>query len=116
MKLDMIKTIITVALAGLTAFGFFVANEDDTYRILITIGSGLSVLLTLGGFLALASPNHGLMVNLKIVSCLFFIVLLIVHIIFSIAGIYFPAYIIITGVLIVIYLLVSYSIIRAIKN
>ena len=115
MKLNTFLTIITVAVAGLTSFGFFIANEGDTYRILITIGSGLSVLLTLGGFLALSSSNHGLMVNLKIVSCLFFIILLIVHIIFSIFSIYFPAYVVITGIILLIYLIICYFIVRAIK-
>ena len=115
-KLNTFLTFIAVALAGLSAFGFFIANEDDVYRILITCGSGISFFITLGGLLALASPSHGLTVNIRVVSGLFFTALMIEHIVFSFTGVRFPPYAIITGVLLVLYMLVCYLVIRALNR
>jgi len=112
MKLNYFLTFICFAIAGLSAFGFFMANAYDPYRVLITIGSGLSLFFTLGGLLALTSPNHGAITNVRVISVVFFIIMLIVHIIFSNIGIRFPPYIIITGILLVLYLLLCYLIIR----
>jgi hypothetical protein len=101
--------------AALGAFGFFITNANDTYRFLITAGSGISLFITLGGLLALSSTYRGLIVNVRIVSGIFFIALLIEHIIFSFTGINFPAYIIITGILILLYILICYVIIKSTK-
>ena len=114
-KLNPILALISFALAGLAAYGFFAANEGDTYRFLITIGSGVSLLITLGSMFALSLPNRSLMVNIKVVSGLFFIALLIEHIVFSFIGIRLSLYIVITGVLVVLHILACYIIIRANK-
>ncbi|MCL2762825.1 MAG: hypothetical protein FWD36_06440 [Treponema sp.] len=116
MKLNVVLTFIVIALAGLSAFGFYIANEGDIYRILITAGSGLSLVVTLGGLLALSSPNRGSIVNVRVVSGLFFLALLIVHIVFSFTGVVFSPYIIITGALLLLYILLCYLIIRALKS
>ena len=113
MRFNLILIVISAALAGLAAYGFFIANEGDTYRILITAGSGLSLFVALGGLLALSSPNRGLSLNIRVISSLFFAALLIEHIIFSITGVRFTPYVIITGTLMVVYVLVCYLVIRA---
>jgi len=114
MKLNGFLTIISAAIAGLIAFGLFIANEGDTYRILITVGGGISLFTTLGGMIALSSPHGGTM-NIRIVSGLFFAVLLVQHIISSFITIRMPPYVIITGLLLLAYMLISYVIMRALK-
>lgn len=114
MKINWVLACISLAIAGLIAFGFYSGNSNDSYQLLITIGSGLSFIITLCGLLALSSP-HGGTVNIKVSSVLFFIGLLIEHIIFSFTGVKPAPYIIITGVLILVYVLVCYGITRALK-
>ena len=92
------------------------ANENDSYRLLITCGSAISFFITLRGLLALSSRYQGLTVNMRIISALFFIVLLVVHIVFSFTGISLAPYIIITGILLVLYRLVSYLFIQALSK
>ena len=116
MKLNVFLTIISAAIAGLSAFGFFMTNEGDIYRVIITVGAGVSLFVTLGGMFALSSPNRGSIMNVRIVSGLFFIALLAEHIIFSYIGIRFAPYILITGILVLVYLLICYAIIRALKH
>jgi hypothetical protein len=114
MKINWFLACIALIIAGLIAFGFYSGNLGGSYRLLITIGSGISFLITLCGILALSS-DHGGTVNIKVTSVLFFIGLLIEHIIFSFAGIRLTPYIIITGILILLYVLICYAVMRALK-
>jgi len=114
MKINWVLACISLAIAALIAFGFYSGNSDEAFRLLITVGSGLSFLVTLGGLLALSSA-HGGTANIKVTSVLFFIGLLIEHIIFSFAGVKPAPYIVITGILMLVYVLVCYSITRALK-
>lgn len=114
MKINWVLAGISLAIAGLIAFGFYSGNSNESYRLLITVGSGFSFLITLCGLLALSSP-HGGTVNIKVISVLFFIGLLVDHIIFSFTGIKPAPYIIITGMLILVYVLICYAVTRALK-
>jgi hypothetical protein len=73
MKINHILLIIAIAIAGLSAFGFYAANSGEAYCVLITIGSGLSLFIPLCGLLALSFEGRGGSLNIKVVSVLFFI-------------------------------------------
>lgn len=111
-SLNAFLTCVSGALAGFAAFGFFTANEGDPYRLLITAGAGLSLFVALGGVIALSSSNTGLAANLRVASVLFFIALAVVQITYSVIGVSFPSYIIITGTLMTAYILVCYVIVQ----
>ena len=115
MKVNVFMLLIALALAALAGYGFFAANGGEVYRWLITIGSGLSLFVTLSGFIALAADGGGGTVNIKVTSVLFFTALLIEHIIFSFTGIAAAPYVIITGILLLLFVLISYAVVRAIK-
>ena len=114
MKINYVLLIIALLISGLAAFGFYAANSGDTFRTLITIGSGLTLFITLSGALAFSSPNGGT-ANIKIVSFIFFFVFIVEHLIFGFAGIRLTPYIIINGILILLYILIAYAITRALK-
>jgi hypothetical protein len=114
MKINVALLLISLAIAALAAFGFFVGNGDEPYRLVITIGSGLSFFVTLGGVFALSAANGGT-VNIKVVSALFFIALLIENVVFSFTAIRLAPYVIITGILLLVYVLIVYAITRALK-
>jgi len=116
MKINGLLIIICAAIAGLMAFGFYAANKEEVYRILLTAGSGFTLFLTLVGTVALSSQNRGSIVNIRVVSILFFLAFLIVHILFSIFGVSLTPYIVITGILFLLYVLLSYLIIQALKQ
>jgi len=106
--------LISAAIAGLSAFGFYMAN--DVYGALIAVGCGISFFITLMDLLALSSSNGGISLNVRIVSAIFFIILLIEHIIFSIAGVNLAPYIVITGILVILQKLICYMIKRAVRD
>jgi hypothetical protein len=114
MKINWVLAFISLAIAGLSAFGFYSGNSGESFRLLITVGSGVSFLITLCGLLALSS-EHGGTVNIKVTSVLFFIALLVEHLVFSFTAIRLAPYIIITGILLLVYVLICYAITRALK-
>ena len=115
MKINPVMAIAALAISALVAYGFFAWNSGEQYRLLITIGGGIAMFLTLGGMLALGSKDSGTAVNLKVLSLVFFIVLLIEHVIFSFAAVAPAPYIIITGILVLIYIAIAYGIRKALK-
>ncbi|MDR3356988.1 MAG: hypothetical protein LBO04_07370 [Spirochaetaceae bacterium] len=116
MKVNPVLLVIAAAIVALAAFGFFTGNENETYRWLITTGSALSFFATLGGLLAFQSGGGGTSVNIKVVSALFFIVLLIEHLVFSFTVIRLTPYVIITGLLLLVYVLICYVLTQALKK
>jgi hypothetical protein len=114
MKFNAVLLIIAFAIAALAAYGFFAGNDGETYRMVIAIGSGVSLFVTLGGVLAI-SAESGSTANIKVVSALFFITLLVENLIFSFTAIRLAPYIIVTGILLLIYVLIIYAITRTLK-
>lgn len=114
MKINVVMLLIAIAISALSAFGFYSGNSNETYRLLITLGSGISLFVTLSGVLAFSSP-HGGSANIKIVSAIFFIIILVEQLIFSFVNISLAPYIIVTGILLLLYFLICYAITRALK-
>jgi hypothetical protein len=115
MKINPVLLLIAFGIAALAAFGIYNGYSGETeYRWIITIGSGLTLFITLGGTLAFSSP-HGGTANIKIVSVIFFVAFLLEHLIFVFSGVNFTPYVIITGILLLLYILIAYAITRALK-
>ncbi|MDR1575650.1 MAG: hypothetical protein LBS37_06555 [Treponema sp.] len=83
MKLNPFLAFIAFAMAALIAYGFFSAHADNQYRMVITAGAFISVFLPLGGMLALKVNSRGV-VNLRVLSALFVIALVVEHVVFTI--------------------------------
>jgi hypothetical protein len=105
--------IIALGIAGLAAFGFFTANKGEDTQIIITIGSGLMLFLTLAGIIAIGFGSGGT-ANIRVISILFFIASIVSNLIFNFFMAMVP-YVIINGILLLLYILISYSIVRALK-
>ena len=114
MKVNPFLAVICAAIAGLIAFGVSRANIVDAYRGIIATGAWISLFTTLGGILAISSPNGGT-ANIRVVSGFFFIVLLIAHIVFSVITAVLVTYVIITGLVVLVYVLICYAFMRALK-
>jgi hypothetical protein len=97
-------------------YGFYSWNSGEPYQVLISIGSGLMIFLPLGGSLALSAGEHGAIGNIRALSLVFLIIAIISNIIFNFVTLASPvAYVIVNGVLLLIYILVAYAVSRALK-
>jgi hypothetical protein len=110
MKVNVVFLIIVLALSALAAYGFYAANNGETHRLVITIGGGLSLFVPLAGLLALTAGGRGGAVHIKVLSALFFTALLIEQVVFSFVVLKPAPYIIITGVLLLVYVLIAYAV------
>jgi hypothetical protein len=115
MKINWFLFCIALIIAALAAYGFFAANGDEPYRLVITAGAFLSLFTTFAGMIALRINERG-GANMRIVSALFFIVLLVEHLVFTFVPLFLPPYIIITGILLLLYLLAAYAIAKALQH
>ncbi|MDR2049427.1 MAG: hypothetical protein LBP69_08215 [Treponema sp.] len=109
MKVNVVFLLIALAVSALAGYGFYAANDGELYRPVITIGGGLSLFIPLAGLLALNAGGRGGAVHIKVVSTLFFAVLLIEQAAFSFLALKLAPYIIITGILLLVYVLIGYA-------
>ncbi|MDR2159455.1 MAG: hypothetical protein LBP23_05235, partial [Treponema sp.] len=98
------------------AFGFYTANRGEAYLWLITMGSWFLCFITLSGIVAIEFDVRGGTGNYKIVSTLFFIITLISNLVFNFLDFTLAPYIIINGILFLLFIMIGYSIINALKE
>jgi hypothetical protein len=117
MKINIVTLLIALAVAALVAYGFYTANSGEGYALALTFGAGLTLFITLAGTIAVGTKDgQGSMANIRIVSGIFFLVTLIEQLVFSFVPLSLPPYIIVTGVLMLIYLLIVSGIGKAIRE
>jgi hypothetical protein len=108
--------LISLAIAALAAYGFYTWNSGESAQWFITIGSGLMLLVTLGGCLAVSGETRGLAGNIRAASLIFLIAGIVSNCIFSsISEMNIPPYIIVNGIILLLFVLISYAVSRALK-
>lgn len=112
MKLDFIKTIIAVAVSGLIAYGFFAFNTSAN-KDLLTLGSLIFLIITLIMTVGVSFKLPRTTSLIRTVSAIFFTIALISNVIFSFINFKEATYIIVNGILFLIYGLTAYSIGKA---
>jgi hypothetical protein len=112
MKINAVFLLIALAISALAGYGFYAANDGEIYRLVITIGGGLSLFIPLAGLFALSAGGRGGVVHIKVVSTLFFVVLLIEQAAFSFFTLKLAPYLIITGIFLLVYVLIGYAVVH----
>jgi len=116
MKINSVFTIIAFAISALAGYGLYSWNGGEPYQLLVSIGGGFTIFLPLVGLLALSSDRRGIVGNIRALSSVFLLVEIITNIIFSIVKMSRPtAYIIVNGIFVLVYILISYAASRALK-
>ena len=110
MKIHWILILISLGIAVLVGYGFYAGTSN----LFLTFGGGGVLFLTLFGFFAVSFGRGS--ANLKVLSAIFFVISLIEHLIFAFAGFKQAAYIIITGILFLLYLMIFYAIAKTLKE
>jgi hypothetical protein len=116
MKINPVLTFITFAISALAGYGFFIWNDAENYQLLLAIGASITIFLYLGGLVAVSSDRYGTTGNIRALSVVFLVLSIISNIIFSFVTLAKPtAYIIINGILLLIFMLIAYAVSRALK-
>ena len=113
MKPNIFLIIVSVLIAALSGYGFYAANSGENFCILLSLGSGLTFATTLIGTLGIRPKERAGNVNFKIVSAIFFVLFLISNLLFGFIGMKLAPYIIVNGIILLIYAIIEYGIIKS---
>ena len=113
MKPNIFLIIVSILIAALSGYGFYAANSSENFCILLSLGSGLTFATTLIGTLGLRPKERAGNVNFKIVSGIFFVLFLISNLMFGFVGMRVAPYIIVNGIILLIYAIIEYGIIKS---
>lgn len=117
MKLNIVPSIIALAISALIAYGLYSWCRNADMQILLSIFGGVSMLLTFGSMLAISFEDSRTTVNVRVLSGVFaFLVILSNAIFCCISSFSTPLYVIINGLLMLIWFLSAYGVTRANKQ
>ena len=112
MKINFVQTIIAIALSLLISYGLYSFHNSEN-KMLLSAGSfvflALTLIITIGASFELPRTTT----NVKVVSGVFFAVALISNLIFTLIKFSVPSYLIINGILLLVFILIAYSINKA---
>ena len=117
MAINSVMFLLSLAFGGLGGYGFWAANANDKFGLLVSIVSGVMIFACLAGLTAVRSKNaNGAVGNLRAISVVILIVSLVTNIIFSFFNFQNPAaYIIVNGIEILIFFFFGYGIFQSLK-
>lgn len=110
MKVNWIFVLISLGIAALVGYGF----HAGTTNLFLTLVGGFVLFATLAGTLAVSFGRGS--ASAKALSAVFFVLFLVEHLIFAFAGFRQAAYIIITGILFLVYALIFYGVAKAVRQ
>lgn len=112
MKINFIKTIIAICVSGLIAYGFYSFHQSDN-KLLLSIGGFLFLAPTLLFTISISFDLSRTTTMVRTASGIFFIVAFVSNLTFSFFNFSTPIYVIINGIAVMTYALITYSISRA---
>jgi hypothetical protein len=112
MKINFVPTIISTAVSLLIAYGLYSFHESEN-KILLIAGSfvffATTLIMAIGASFEVARTTT----NIRVVSGIFFAIALIGNLIFTFVNFSVPSYVIINGILILVFILIVYLINQA---
>ena len=112
MKIDFIKMIIGLAVSALIAYGFYAFNENANNELLV-FGSLFFLAITLVVMMGVSFELPRTSALIRTVSGIFFVIALLSNMVFAFIDFKSATYIIINGILFLIYGLIAYSLAQA---
>jgi len=112
MKINFVQTIIAIAVSLLIAYGLY-SFHDSENKTLLSLGSFILLAVTLVITIGVNFEQSRTTTNIRVVSGIFFVLAFISNLIFSFFTFSTPSYIIINGILLLIFVLIIYSIYKA---
>lgn len=106
MRISLFSAIISIVAAALIAYlAFHLAQlHFDSNVIVVTVGTFLSVLLTLGSMIALKTDDERMGVNVKTWSVVAFILTVLINMGFALWGVLMPFYVVVLGLFLLVHL------------
>ncbi|RZJ72356.1 MAG: hypothetical protein EOO45_11005 [Flavobacterium sp.] len=115
MRLNNVIAILSVGICALIAYGFYSFN-DNPQKLMLSLGSFILLTATLLMTLAVRFDDYRTAVNARVVSMVFFSLAFVTNVVFSFFNFSSDSYIIINGIIFLLYLLLMYFLVRPQPN
>ena len=112
MKINYVQTVIAIAVSLLIAYGLYNFHVSEN-KILFSASSFAFLAITLILTIGVSFERSRTTTNIRLVSGIFFATALISNLIFTIFSFSVPSYIIINGLLLLVFIFIAYSIFNA---
>jgi hypothetical protein len=118
MRINVITLGIALAIATLAGYGFYAVNgAQNDIPLANALGGGIALFVTLAGTISVGTKDEtGGAVNIRITSGIFFALMVVEQIVFCFVPFSMPPYIVVTGILLLIYVLTAYGMGKALQN
>ena len=113
MKVNIVNSLVAAAFAALIAYGCYALCDYKEVQLLVTIAAFVQFLVLGLGTLAVSLPEGRSTVMFRILSGVFFGIAVISNLTFACFNFNVPLYIILNGVVLLIYILSALGIARA---
>lgn len=116
MKIKWINLFISCGLTALATYGLFLINVNETYKLLCIV-FGIQILANLTALIAITTDTPGIKHNINAICFIFLLIFIIIGIVFSrVSPFRTNLFIIIQGIVSLLYLLVLNSSIQTLKK
>ena len=106
------QLIIAIAMSVLISFGFY-SMDIESNKLLIAIGGFVFFAITLACTIGIQFETAGVSTNVRVLSAIFFVVGLVSHVVFSFFSSSVPLYVIVNGIVLLVYALIVNGLIKA---
>ena len=110
MKVNIVPILIAVAISALLAYGLYALCKTDGQELLLAIGGFLCLFLSLATTMSVRFESRRSSANTALIGIIFFLLLLVSHAIFAFVHFSTPTYVIVNGILLLIFISVTYTI------
>ena len=112
MKIDFIKTIIAIGISALLAYACYEICDFEKVRTIITAGAFITIFIPCQLSIGMTSDKERGGIMIKTLSWIILFIEVVANLVFSFFDFSIPVYIILNGILLLIYALIANSIYR----
>lgn len=109
MKANVFMTVIAVLLGALLGYWAYDVAEGEPNDVMCGIATAVCLAATLIPTMGLRYGSRRMGVNIRLVSAMFFVLFLVSHFLFAAFGVRMPYYLLVNGLLLLVYLAVFYK-------
>lgn len=113
MKINTVPIIIAIAICALLAYAFYAFCKTPGQEALLAIGGFICLFVPMATALAMRFEEKRTSANVAVLGWVFFLILLVSHIVFAFINFHTPVYIIVNGLLLLAFVGIAYSVGKA---
>ena len=113
MKINIVPTIISLAISALIAYALYVLCKTEGQELLLAIGGGIATFIPLTTTLGVRFEQSRTSANIATLGGVFTGIMLICCFIFALVRFSPPVFIIVAGILLLVFIMIVYAIARA---